>query len=662
MQLRLLSIISFLFLTLFCQAANAPLVDSLILVISQKTEDSLFLENQIEALRTMVSNRVEFDDEYFRKLTASAKSLETKKQEAELIKLELNYWINQSELDSVVHLSPKFLQRIKTIAPDDEWYLNNALGNFYAQCHKPKKAIELYLNSIKLLEKIGRDSLKSIPLGNLGICYFNFDDYENALTYINKAYQYSIKLKNVESKNFNATHDLLLMAAINEKKGNLAKATKFYRQAQIIVQGQNDSYLKIKAANDYLKFQIEQQQFQEAKTLLQSTLRYANSQKINKHSDHFAKLLLNDLRYHSALEKSLPVSIDSVLACSKTYDCQSEIIKFAIQHYNNNKDYKKAFKFASMRNSHLENSRSELSEQVSALVEDKFKKEQLNSENIVLKENVQSTSRMLNIFLCLLLGFLLSTYLLYGSNKKANELNTRLKQSNDEVRKQNKELEQLTYITTHDLKEPANTINVFSKLIEKKHYEELPEDSKRLFKIIVNTSNNMLEMISRLHSYLIVGNEVNLSEVDLNEVYNKVMDNLRHQIEDKEIFIHPQSFPKIIGYESELMQLFQNLMANAIKFRSPDRKLEIKFNYQQTNNYHVIQIKDNGIGMRQSSQHKVFDLFQTLNGNKKYQGNGIGLANARKIVELHDGKIWVNSKFGEGSIFSFTLKKYDYAS
>jgi light-regulated signal transduction histidine kinase (bacteriophytochrome) len=136
---------------------------------------------------------------------------------------------------------------------------------------------------------------------------------------------------------------------------------------------------------------------------------------------------------------------------------------------------------------------------------------------------------------------------------------------------------------------------------------------------------------------------------------NEVIDDLGAAIKETSAQIEAEPLPALNGYPTELKQLFQNLLINAIKFRKKDINPQIKIDAQRNNGHWDFKITDNGIGIEEQHKERIFIIFQRLHTRNEYEGSGIGLAHCKKIVELHGGKIWVESLLGEGTTFHFTL-------
>ncbi len=220
----------------------------------------------------------------------------------------------------------------------------------------------------------------------------------------------------------------------------------------------------------------------------------------------------------------------------------------------------------------------------------------------------------------------------------------------------NKELEQYTYLTSHDLREPLLTIHSFINLIQNEHSQGLDDDAKRYLKLVSQASVRMDSLIKGLLDYSRLSNAKHLNDgVDCNEILKEVHADLLSLITKNNALISVDKLPIIKAFPLEIKLLFLNLITNAIKFRKKEIDPEIHISFTKISNGWQFSIKDNGIGIEEKGKEKIFLIFQRLHKRKDYEGTGIGLAFCKKIAELHGGRIWVESIPGESSTFYFTI-------
>ncbi|SDZ32840.1 MULTISPECIES: PAS domain S-box protein [Rhodonellum] len=237
-------------------------------------------------------------------------------------------------------------------------------------------------------------------------------------------------------------------------------------------------------------------------------------------------------------------------------------------------------------------------------------------------------------------------------------LNTELLKSNKDLSISNQELEQFAYVASHDLQEPLRMITSFLTQIERKYGAILDEKGKKYIHFAVDGAQRMREIILELLEFSRVGRPDGAKEpIDTTLLIQEVLLYNRKLITGKKAKIVFSNLPEIYGFKNPLQLLFQNLITNAVKYQKEGQKPLITIEGKEMETHWEFSVQDNGIGINAEYFDKIFIIFQRLHQKDEYSGSGMGLAICKKIIENHNGKIWVSSVEGEGSSFHFTLGK-----
>ncbi len=225
-----------------------------------------------------------------------------------------------------------------------------------------------------------------------------------------------------------------------------------------------------------------------------------------------------------------------------------------------------------------------------------------------------------------------------------------------DLQRSNAELKRFAYVASHDLQEPLNHVSNYVQLLEMRYGDRLDEDAKDFIGFAVEGVSLMQTLIDDVLAYSKVDSQV--SQFELTEVkvsLEQALTNLQKRIrESKARIIIQDSLPTIMADKTQLMQLFQNLIGNAIKFRSAAAP-EIEIKAERKEDEWLFSVKDNAIGIDPQFSDRIFVIFQRLHTRDEYPGTGMGLAICKKIIECHRGRIWVESELGKGSTFYFTI-------
>jgi PAS domain S-box-containing protein len=238
---------------------------------------------------------------------------------------------------------------------------------------------------------------------------------------------------------------------------------------------------------------------------------------------------------------------------------------------------------------------------------------------------------------------------------KMKEAEQRVVEYADRLKQTNRELEQFAYVASHDLQEPLRTITNFSEILVADYAEKLDTTAANYLKRVVQAGQRMKILIQALLEFSRLGRgEDTVDHVSLDSVLNDALANLDAAIQESHADVTSDRLPVLPVSRTYMLVLFQNLIANAIKFRS-QQPPRIHISTVRNNDMWVFAVRDNGLGIDPKYHDKVFVIFQRLHTRDQYPGAGIGLSLCKKIVELHGGQIWVESELGKGAAFKFTL-------
>ena len=231
----------------------------------------------------------------------------------------------------------------------------------------------------------------------------------------------------------------------------------------------------------------------------------------------------------------------------------------------------------------------------------------------------------------------------------------RLELANEELKRKNTELDQFTYVASHDLQEPLRKVTAFSGMLRQDLGDSLPERAEKDIGFILDAAKRMQKLVQDLLALSRSGRvALKWETISLNQCVDQALETLAMRMKESRAEIVRDDLPEVWGDRTTLTQLYQNLLSNALKFTSSERSL-ICLTAERIDGRLILGVKDNGIGVEPKYAERIFAPFKRLHGRGEYQGTGIGLAICAKTVERHGGKIWVESETGRGAHFKFTL-------
>jgi len=244
----------------------------------------------------------------------------------------------------------------------------------------------------------------------------------------------------------------------------------------------------------------------------------------------------------------------------------------------------------------------------------------------------------------------------YSDATEAWEAEQALKTRTEELARSNQELEQFAYVASHDLQEPLRMVASYTKLLERRYKGKLDQDANDFIAFAVDGATRMQGLINDLLKFSRVGTQGKpFADADCEQLLDHALANLQIAVTESHAAITRDPLPRVMGDATQLVQLFQNLVGNAIKFRNPEQPPRVHIGARQLEDGWEFAVSDKGIGISPDYFGRIFIIFQRLHSKEDYPGTGIGLALCKKIVERHGGHIRVESRPGEGSTFRFTI-------
>lgn len=239
------------------------------------------------------------------------------------------------------------------------------------------------------------------------------------------------------------------------------------------------------------------------------------------------------------------------------------------------------------------------------------------------------------------------------------EQSKKLEDFNIELKRSNSDLEHFAYAASHDLREPLRVISSFTGLLARNYQDSKDKDTAQYVYFIQDGVIRMTKLIQNLLDYARVGkNEIKFTKAKLNNIVATKLFDLSELIKEKNAHVEVDDLPIIYCEKEQISMLFNNLISNAIKFNKKDKRIVKITNHQDApRGYWKISVSDNGIGIKEEYQQKIFEIFQRLHAKSEFEGTGIGLALCQKIINSHKGEIKVESVIGEGTTFSIFVPK-----
>ncbi|MGE5506333.1 MAG: sensor histidine kinase [Actinomycetota bacterium] len=247
-----------------------------------------------------------------------------------------------------------------------------------------------------------------------------------------------------------------------------------------------------------------------------------------------------------------------------------------------------------------------------------------------------------------------ATFIDITERKEAEE---QLRHTVDQLTRSNTELERFAYVASHDLQEPVRSVVSFSQLLARRLGPALDDEGRDYLKFMTDAAQRMSDLVNDLLSYSRMSNRPVVCEpAPLAEVVAAAIDNLHTLLEERQATVEVDAMPVVLGDRIQLMELFQNLLGNSVKFSCPGQSPQVRISARREGDWWTVSVADNGIGIAPDYHERIFVIFQRLHAGQAFPGTGMGLAICKRIVEQHGGRIWVESEEGSGASFHFTLR------
>jgi signal transduction histidine kinase len=541
-------------------------------------------------------------------------------------------YIRQQEYSKSLEMSQELLRFSRQSGEIEKEII--ALRNIAVVCgvkSNYKIGMQYFLEALDKCESIGfRELITQIQI-NIGTLYAHLYNYEEAI----KRYQ------SVLDEHSDILDDRTKTVIFNNL-GNIyftrdqhAQALSYFEQARNYAE--NHQFFEMEA---YTLAQLTRSKIA-LNRLEEATAEAEQAQAIFEKLGEVNGIQINLINlgslafYHKDFDRAISLTQKAIEIAKKLKDDAAEIrgYKQLAQIFKETGDFQKAFKF----------------QELYAEIQDEFARVQRNRQFLDLEIRHAIREKQKEI----------------EQLTKENEFQSLLLQKTDQISRQNQELlraneelRQFAYVASHDLKEPLRMIGSYTQIIQRLVSPHLDEKGKQYFDFVTDGAQRMNQLLDGLLKYATIGNaSIEMENIHLNDVIKVSLANLKILIEEKKAIIRQDDLPEVKGNHSLLVQLFQNLIGNALKFTMTGTTPTIAISATEVESEWIISVQDNGIGISPEHQEKIFEIFQRLHSRSLYEGTGIGLAICQKIAQRLEGRIWVVSEEGQGATFYIGLPK-----
>ena len=530
----------------------------------------------------------------------------------------------------------------------------HGLGFLYETIGDYDEAIEYYLHSIEVAEKRGSISGVITTLQNIGTTYLKLDNNKLALATIEKAY----KLAKQEN-------DTLHIANVLHDYGQILRDAGYLDEALEKLQASLNVYKKVNVKPIIARTLIhiadiytKKGQYKLAEEYFQRCLKYEKFIRSQDFSDLYNKwgnLYLksgNSWKAQRAFLKSLAISQEHKFKTISQENHKS-LYEINLAHGTHEKALKHLQDYIELKD-YIFNQ-----EKANNIAEMQFRFDmEKNEKEIQLLRLRQNRTLLIgsSAFFIFVVFFLIYMIKTRGKNNMAlMTKNGEIQKQNIKLRESNEVLNQFAYVAAHDLKEPLRNIGSFVNLIQIKYGHQFNEEAMEYMSFVTTGVKRLNSLLIDLLEYSRISSQAATREqLHISKTIDEVLINLKGIVKEKKAIIqYPGDLPSIRMSKLHLIQIFQNLLTNALKF--VDKTPHIIIDAKHINGDIVISVEDNGIGINKDFGNKIFNLFQQLNKGKKYEGTGIGLTICKNIIDKYDGRVWFESQVGKGTTFFISI-------
>ena len=648
------------------------------LEISFEPEEQIDVMNEISQAYQFVSHKEMM--KYAEKAIKLAKAVGYQQGLVKSYEILGNYHFNKRSLPSIT--IPYFKKCIS---------ISKKLGNFYRVANSFNKigltrqyaghfdrAIDNFKQGLLVFEPLEATAqleiLRNQMLGNLGEAYFQTNNFEKAQEFL-KSSTFLSQANN--DRKLESTY-IGSLARTYFKLQNFQAADSSFRRAIFLSEALKDYPTLIRSLHGYQELKVKQGQLTEAEKLIQQSLALSKEQNfpglICMGHMYLGQIYLKEKKYEAAIEETT-IALD-LTEKGKGKGFKSTLLYDLYVAHEALGDSSQAY-YVLKQWVALSDSVTQVEKaKISAEIEAKFFVKQREREIEILgneKERQQLQIRFLGASIVILIGFLIISYLLFSSKRKQSKLLGIRNAELEEVRKElnesniklkeyidsNLQLENFAYMASHDLRAPLVNIIAFSDRLQASCAKDKDSMEATLLKFMHKNALSMETLINSLLDYSRVNTEKLHPELhNIHEIIGEVLGEIATKAEEKgaEITFDTVSKPIVLD-KVKVKQVFQNLLLNAIKFCPDERIPVIHISCMETPGHWEFAVADNGIGIKKEHQEQVFLIFRKLHTSNVYEGSGIGLAAVKRLVEQHNGEIWVDSIEGKGSTFHFSISK-----